>query len=130
MTADAWAARVTQQLQAYPVAGTQDLRSCMGWKRPDNVINPPLSVLRDMDLLMLQSQWDGATSAEGAQTTFEQLKGAHMVYVPGDIQHGVYLNGDACVQKLVHAYLLGQSPTARVSQCEAQALPQDVVTSE
>ena len=128
LTADEWNARLTQHLQAYPIAGTQDLRSCMGWKRPANVTKPPISIMRDMDLLMLQSQWDGATPLEGAQATFEQLKGAHMVYVSGDIQHGIYLNADACVKKLVHAYLLGQSPTARVSQCEAPALPLDVVT--
>lgn len=101
-------------------------QTCMYWNTP-NIQRPPLSALQGLDILMVQSQYDGATPTPGAMKGFAALPKAHMVYVTGEYTHGVFPYNTACVDVSVLQYLLGQSPNWRQMNCAASgaAFPLD-----
>lgn len=117
-----WADQETRMLRDFPIAGTEDFRACLQWPQPANVRKPSIDSVKHIDFLMLQSQFDGATPAEGAFATFEKLPNAHMVYVKNEMTHGVYPYYDPCVDLLVGHYLLGSSPKERLSTCEGRSI--------
>ncbi|MGE4338403.1 MAG: alpha/beta hydrolase, partial [Pigmentiphaga sp.] len=71
-------------------------------------------------------QYDGATNAEGARRTFSLLPASHLIYVPGEMTHGVYPYEDDCVDLAVARFLLNQSPTQRELSCPTAPLPEDL----
>ena len=99
---------------------------CIFWGGP-TVTKPALSAMGSLDVLMVQSQFDGATATEGAMSAFAKLPDAHLVYVPQEFQHGVYPYMDQCVDTAVARYLLGESPSQRETSCPAQPLEQDAL---
>ena len=100
--------------------------ACAFWQRP-SVAKPSLQTLQPLDVLFVQSQYDGATPSDGANAFFAQLPRARRVSVPGDYQHGVYPYTDTCVDPLVTSYLLGEPPAQRDTVCPAHALERDAL---
>ena len=100
--------------------------ACAFWQRP-SVAKPSLQTLQPLDVLFVQSQYDGATPRDGANAFFTQLPRARRVSVPGDYQHGVYPYTDTCVDPLVTSYLLGEPPAQRDTVCPAHALERDAL---
>lgn len=126
----AWAAIVREQASSSPFYyGVLLENVCTYWGGP-RVRKPGLEVLKDLDILMVQSQYDGATPTPDADHYFTQLAGAHRIYVPGEYQHGVFPYKDDCVDVHTVAYLLGESPRQRQIDCRANPLPQDAAKAK
>ena len=102
---------------------------CIYWAAP-RVAKPGMAALQGLDILMVQSQYDGATPAVGANRFFAQLPNARRIDVPGEFQHAVFPYSDRCVDSTVVRYLLGESPTERETACPAQPLAQDAATAK
>ena len=85
--------------------------------------------MQGLDILMVQSQYDGATATAGANHFFAQLPNARRVVVPGEFQHGVFPYADSCVDSTVVRYLLGESPKQRETSCQAHPLEQDAAVA-
>lgn len=120
-----WRDAGAQQAIASPVVGdnTTD-EPCVYWQLPP-AVKPSLTAMAGLEILMLQSQFDGATPTEGALLGFAQLPNAKMVYVPGEYQHGLFPYNDDCLDDAVARYLLGEAPADRTVTCAAKALPHD-----
>ena len=118
-----WNALVRSTTLAAPLH-TKLENPCAYWDGP-RVTKPHVAAMQGTDILMVQSQYDGATPTVGANHFFAQLPNARRVYVPNEFQHGVFPYTDACVDTSVVRYLLGEAPTQRETTCPAQPLQQD-----
>ena len=98
--------------------------SCLYWSGPV-VKKPSVAAMQGLDVMLVQSEYDTATATELGRKFFAALPAAHGVYVPGEYTHGVYPYSDRCVDPAVTRYLLGDSPSARLTTCPAIPLPQD-----
>lgn len=126
---DYWVALGNEYAQKYPLMGSLITEStCAFWGGP-SVTRPPVAALAPLDILMVQSQFDGPTATEGALEAFESLPKGHMVYVSGEASHGVFPYLRRCVDAPVIRYLLGESPAERTTVCEAKPLPLDARAS-
>lgn len=115
------------QAQSYPLFFATTLPaqvSCLYWSGPV-VQKPRVTAMQGMDVMLVQSEYDTATATELGRKFFAALPAAHGVYVPGEYTHGVYPYNDRCVDPAVTRYLLGDSPSARLTTCPAIPLPQD-----
>lgn len=121
-----WIGQETAMLLDFPIAGTSDLRSCAGWPSPAPIAKPSMAAMQGLDMLLLQSEFDGATPAEGALNTFARLPAAHMVMVKGGMDHGVALANE-CGSGHFVSYLLGLSPPDRTTECAAAPWPEDAL---
>ena len=119
----AWNALVRSTTLRAPLY-TELVNPCAYWGGP-RVTKLPVDAIQKLDVLMVQSQYDGATATEGANRFFAQLPNARRIYVPGDFQHGVFPYSTACVDATVIHYLLGDTPTERETVCAAKPLAQD-----
>ncbi|MET4575200.1 alpha/beta fold hydrolase [Ottowia thiooxydans] len=106
-----------------------EVHACSFWGGP-KVSKPAITPMKDLNVLLVQSQYDSATGTEGANALFQQLPKAHRVFVNNDFQHGVYPYTDSCVDPLVTGYLLGDSLTQREKICAGHPLKQDAPTPE
>ena len=112
--------------------GALPTQACMYWPLPP-VPQPPLSALQSLgNVLMVQSQYDIATPTPGAMKGFAALPKARMVYVTDEYNHGVFPYNTDCVDEPVLRHLLGQSPSARQTDCPASgvATPLDRIASK
>lgn len=120
-----WMSISQQQIQKAPLTFSAALTNpCLTWGGP-NVSKPNVSAMKGLDILMVQSQFDGATPTEGANRYFAELSAAKRVYVPGEFSHGIFPYSDNCVDNNVVRYLLGESPKVRETSCAATPLAQD-----
>lgn len=119
-----WVDVETNMYANYPMVTTDDVRSCLYWQRPD-LEKPSIDAMADLDVLMLQAEYDGATPEPQARATFSKLPKAHMVYVPDEMSHGVYPYSDQCVDMAVARYLLHQPLQGRETTCKAHPLIED-----
>lgn len=121
-----WIERRAQIVQQYPlgIGSYVEHNPCLFWGGP-RVTKPAIDNLAQADILFVQSQYDAATWAEGALDTVARLPNARLVYLPGEYQHGLFPYDSACVDNTVATYLLGSTPTARETRCEAHPLPYD-----
>lgn len=123
--ADYWNALSESYNQAYPLfGGVIDQISCLYWGGP-SVTRPSVQAMAGLDVLIAQSEYDAATAAEGALNALEALPKASLVYVPGEFQHALFPYEDDCVDGAITGYLLGQTPSVRITECPAKPLPQD-----
>jgi pimeloyl-ACP methyl ester carboxylesterase len=123
----AWTAIVRQQAVEAPLYfGTLVWYPCVYWGGP-SVTKPSIAAAKDLDILLLQSQYDAATPTPGADRTFAQLAGARRIYVPGAYQHALFPYQNTCVDSTVLAYLLGESPKQRQTDCAYNPLPRDAL---
>ena len=104
-----------------------DIHACSFWGGP-KVNKPAITAIKDLNVLLVQSQYDAATATVGANALFQQLPKARRVYVANDFQHGLYPYTDSCVDPLVTNYLLGESLTQREEVCAGHPLKQDAPT--
>ena len=123
-----WNALVRSTTLAAPLHTNLE-NPCAYWGGP-RVTKPNVAAMQGLDILMVQSQYDGATPTAGASHFFAQLPKARRVYVPNEFQHGVFPYADACVDTTVVRYLLGETPKERETACPAQPLQQDAVPAE
>jgi pimeloyl-ACP methyl ester carboxylesterase len=130
-----WKANLRELARQAPLYYGDSTPECIVWGG-SSVTKPVATPLKQLDLLMVQAQHDFATAAPGALRFFATLDAAHMVYVPGDHQHGLfpyasrYIGNQACVDRVVVNYLLGTSPTERTTTCEAIPLPLDATPTK
>lgn len=114
----------------YPLLGSNiDTMSCRTWGGP-RVQRPALAAMAGLQVLMLQAEFDGATPAQGAMRSFDALPGAHMLYVPGELQHALYPYEDECLDLIATRYLLGETPAQRFLTCPARPLRFDAVAAK
>ena len=97
---------------------------CLYWGGP-RVTQPDVSAAKTLDIMLVQAEFDAATPTPDADRLFARLPGAHRVFVPGELQHGVFPYADSCVDPIVVNYLLGEKPAQRQADCPARPLEQD-----
>ena len=125
----AWMDLVREQAIMGPFYyGVVQMNPCLYWGGP-RVTHPTVDALQKLDILMVQSEYDGATPTPDADSYFAQLPMARRIYIPGEYQHAVFPYQDDCVDVHVVAYLLGESPTQRQTDCRAKPLAQDAVVA-
>ena len=126
-----WTTTARQQGAQYPLFASGPVLGgiCAFWGGP-SVTRPALSAMQGLDVLLVQSQYDGATANEGAQRSFDALPKARQIFVPGEFTHGVYPYETACVDTLVAQQLLGNAPSERLTSCNAKPLGQDAKLSK
>ncbi|GHC34097.1 alpha/beta hydrolase [Streptomyces cinnamoneus] len=73
--------------------------------------------------LMVNSVHDPATYYEAAVRAHRALRGSRLVTVTGDGDHGQFETGNACVDGIVTAYLVGGTAPERDLTCAAKPLP-------
>ncbi|NGY65900.1 alpha/beta fold hydrolase [Lentzea sp. NEAU-D13] len=69
---------------------------------PRTGLNPPAALSAMPRVLVANGEHDALTPAEHGRRVAAQLRGA---YLPAEGNHGLYLNGNACVRDRVHRYL-------------------------
>ena len=122
-----WVTLGNTYAQKYPLTGSIVTdTACPYWGGP-SVTRPPVAALMPLNIMVVQSQFDGATPAEGALKAFESLPNGHMVYVQNEATHGLFPYMQACVDAPVIRHLLGESASTRKIVCEGKPLPLDVV---
>ena len=131
--AGAWRAAMRQDAAASPLFFSGGLH-CVRWGGP-SVSQPALARLQSVNALIVQSQYDGATPAEGAARTFAQMPAAKQVYVPGEYVHALFPyakaeGDDPCVDHAVADYLLGNDAAPRSTTCGARPLDLDRATTK
>lgn len=125
-----WFSKVKALAQQAPMEFSIGLTNpCATWGGP-SVTKPNVTAMSGLDILMVQSQFDGATPLEGADRYFAALGAAKRIYVPNEYDHAVFPYADptytdTCVDSGVVRYLLGESPKQRETICKAKPLPQD-----
>ncbi|SED37564.1 TAP-like protein [Streptomyces sp. 2112.3] len=122
---DYWLDRSAKDAAAYPLVGARELAyaaTCAAWPVSDA---PHVHVTgRGLPTtLMLNSVRDPATYYEGARAAHRALRGSRLVTVTGGGDHGQYQNGNACVDGIVNAYLLGETAPDHDVTCAADPLP-------
>ena len=117
-----WSKRYTELYETYPLADLEGYESCLYWKRPAAVRKPSLSAMKDLDVMLVQSQYDVPTPHENARAVLAQLPKSHMVYVTNEMNHGVFPYSDECVDSNVLAYLLGSSPKDQITTCTGRTI--------
>ncbi|GAU64835.1 putative tripeptidyl aminopeptidase [Streptomyces sp. NBRC 110611] len=119
-----WVARSAEDTARYPLLGARSLAfaaTCAAWP------SPPAPRVRVTGkglppVLMLNSRHDPATYYEAAVRAHRALRGSRLVTVDGG-DHGQYLNGNGCVDRIVDTYLLTGSVPARDTSCPAAPAP-------
>ena len=107
----------------FPTYGYHSIfQPCAYWDRPDVQLRKPTGE-GVPPVLMLQSENDPATAAEGARIAHEQFRGSRLVTVTDEGDHGVYGGGNACVDDLVESYLVDGVVPPRDVTCRGLPLP-------
>lgn len=113
----------------YPAFGSRVTQNpCIYWGR-STVTKPPVSAMRELELMLVQAEHDGVTTIEGARKAFSHLPRAKEVTVRREYQHALYPYLDVCVDTSVTRYLLGESPAQRETVCEGHPLALDRPTT-
>jgi pimeloyl-ACP methyl ester carboxylesterase len=129
----AWRTALRQDAAEAPLFFTP-VAHCIDWGMP-SVSKPGMATLQSVNALIVQSQYDGATPAEGAARTFAQMPAAKQVYVPGEYVHALFPyavkdGDDTCVDHAVLDYLLGGNAAPRSTTCGARPLELDRATTK
>lgn len=94
------------------------------WGGP-TVSRPSVDSIRQASpILMVQTQYDGATPLAGATATYNAIATASMVYVTNSYNHGVFSTiNNGCADNAVADYLLtGQLPSSQLLVCAGKGL--------
>ncbi|GAA2816144.1 alpha/beta hydrolase [Saccharopolyspora taberi] len=108
----------------FPFYGYHSIfQPCAYWNdRPDVQLREPTGEGLP-PVLMLQSENDPATAVEGARIAHEQFAGSRLVTVADEGDHGLYGQGNACVDDLVESYLVDGVVPERDVTCRGLPLP-------
>lgn len=85
---------------------------------PRQGLNPPAALSSMPRVLVANGEHDSLTPAEHGRRVAGQLRGA---YLPAEGNHGLYLNGNACVRDHVHRYLWTGELPAPDARCGTPA---------
>lgn len=85
---------------------------------PGEGLNPPAALSAMPKVLVANGEHDSLTPAEHGRRVAAQLGGA---YLPVEGNHGLYLNGNACVRDHVHRYFLAGALPALGARCGTPA---------
>ncbi|MDD3266465.1 MAG: alpha/beta fold hydrolase [Burkholderiales bacterium] len=95
------------------------------WNGP-TVTQPSINSMSNSSypILMVQTQYDGATPLQGALNTYNALGTASMVYVTNSYNHGVFnIIENGCAENAVADYLLtGALPENQLLICQGKGL--------
>jgi pimeloyl-ACP methyl ester carboxylesterase len=112
----------------YPLrGGAVTEQPCLYWGGPV-VTKPPLSSTAQAGpILMVQTQYDGATPTEGAMTAFAAMPNAGMILINDEYSHGAFPYGTTCVDQAVADYFAsGIFPgRGQTLVCQGKPLPGD-----
>jgi pimeloyl-ACP methyl ester carboxylesterase len=129
----AWRTALRQDAAEAPLFFSA-ISHCIDWGVP-SVNKPEMAQLQSVNALIVQSQYDGATPAEGSARTFARMPAAKQVYVPGEYVHALFPyasqdGDDPCVDHAVLDYLLGSNAAPRSTTCGARPLALDRATTK
>ncbi|MCO1578066.1 alpha/beta hydrolase [Crossiella sp. SN42] len=86
-------------------------QACVFWQRPQGQI--PLQQLTGKGVppvLIVHSEHDGATGIENAIKARQNFRGARMITVTGEGDHGLYADGNARLDRAVERFLVHGKP--------------------
>ncbi|MCD0447720.1 alpha/beta hydrolase [Actinocorallia sp. API 0066] len=118
------AAKSTEIGRKYPLVGyslTSD--PCAHWKRPQGVKLKRPTGKGLPRVLMIQSRTDAATPYEGAVIAHRKYKNSRLVTVNNEGDHALYASGNACVDKVVDAYLIDGVYPKKDRTCPGVPIP-------
>ncbi|MGK5552474.1 alpha/beta hydrolase [Actinomadura kijaniata] len=107
----------------YPLVGyARIIDPCQYWKRPD--VRLPVPTGRGVPpTLMVQSAHDPATSYEGAVAAHRKFAGSRLLSVTDEGDHSIYAGGNACVDKIVDAFVIDGVLPKKDLSCKGVPLP-------
>ena len=120
---DYWVERGNEANETYPlIGGAETSKPYAFWGEPTTEMpDVPENI---PPILMVQTEIDPATAAEGALAGFASLPNAKLVFVEDEMSHTAFPYNTECVDAKVAAYLLdGTLPEGDVSTCGATPLP-------
>ncbi|MFB7527516.1 alpha/beta hydrolase [Streptomyces sp. NPDC056178] len=111
----------------YPLYGDfgSNIKPCAFWKRGSE---PATTVDNEVEVLILQNQWDPQTPLAGAQGMHRALHGSRMITVAGGEGHGIY-GTDSCADNSATAYLTTGRLPAEDLTCRAPAGQEETPSS-
>lgn len=121
-----WIDSTLQANARYTVSGLLYMDNPCGFWQGPRASQPAWEHIAQRDLLMVQSEFDGATPVEGARAGFDALPNASLVYVPDEYSHGLFATGNDCVNEAVARYLIGEAPGKRETSCAPNPARQGV----
>ncbi|MFC9970181.1 alpha/beta hydrolase [Spirillospora sp. NPDC127200] len=93
--------------RAYPLIGYATISDpCQYWKRPKAKALPKPTGKGVPPVLMVQSTHDPATPYEGAVNAHRRFAGSRLLTVTREGDHALYAGGNACVDRVVDAYIV------------------------
>ncbi|GAA2684413.1 MULTISPECIES: alpha/beta hydrolase [Actinosynnema] len=112
----------------YPFFGYyQPVAPCAFWNRPQIALPTP-NGKGVPPVLMVQSERDPATPVEGATRAHRAFAGSRLLTVVNEGDHGLYANGNACVDDVVEAFLVDGAVPKHDLTCAGLPLPEPVTT--
>lgn len=112
-----WIDQALQENQRYVISGLGYMQNLCGFWQGPRATLPAWEHIAQRDVLMVQSEFDGATPVAGARAGFDALPNASLVYVPDEYSHGLFATGNDCVNEAVARYLIGEAPGGRETTC-------------
>lgn len=119
-----WRAFDDKTAKEAPVYGGRMLDlACLHWKL-NTFADKPNTPNKMPPLLVLQSEYDSATYAEGALNAVANTPNTKLIYVKDEPEHGIFPYNTECVDLPVIDYFLnGKLPSKDRLDCEAKPLP-------
>lgn len=124
---DTWVAKNDLDAAMNPYSGGNFTTTpCLAWGGPSAKKPPLANMAKASGVLMLQSEYDGQTTAPGALQSLSSLPNASMIYLTNEYAHVPRLPyGDRCVDEPLTRYLLDGTQPPRMTACPGAPLPQD-----
>ncbi|GAB2814530.1 alpha/beta hydrolase [Actinocorallia aurea] len=117
------AAKTERIGKAHPLIGYSVISDpCAAWQRSagPRLKRPGKGLPR---MLMIQSRNDPATPYEGAVQAHERFANSRLVTVRDEGDHGLYASGNACVDRVVDAYLIDGAYPRVDRSCAGRPIP-------
>ncbi|MFI7000426.1 alpha/beta hydrolase [Nocardia sp. NPDC050175] len=108
---------------AYPLRGYSVLWPCSSWKRPQGQLETPTGQGLP-PVLLVQSVNDPGTAREGAEQTHRTFANSRLLTVIDEGDHGIYANGNDCVDTIVESFLVDGVTPAQDLTCNGIPLPE------
>lgn len=124
---DSWVALNTLDAALNPFSGGNFTTTpCLAWGGRSAKKPPLANMAKAPGILMLQSQYDGQTTAPGALRSLDALPNASMIYLTDEYAHIPPLPyGNPCVDEPLTRYLVDGTQPPRMTHCAGNPLPLD-----
>ncbi|WP_433663242.1 alpha/beta hydrolase [Nocardia sp. CA-128927] len=108
---------------AYPLRGSHVLWPCSSWQRPQTRLETPTGQ-GIPPVLLVQSVNDPSTPRAGAERTHRTFANSRLLTVTEEGDHGIYANGNDCVDKIVESFLVDGVTPEQDLTCQGMPLPE------